>query len=250
MSAPRSYTFDLSLARRVASGFSTVFENATPPPAQAASSGSRLRVSKALTRQWDTAFLHLGGSSGVRDVVLVVDMSGSMTGVWESGGKEFVWGLIILAREGTINLRVFLTGNKVAEMPVSIPLAMFLRLYPSHGREGFRSTLQHRNIAPLLEQADCVLCWTDGQLTDGRVNAAEWRARGTQLIGATLASPHSRASVLTEPPGGGSPRARVMSLVDAMRVHFHSAFANPDAVNLATQIATYVAAQEPKDLRS
>lgn len=246
MSASRSYTFNLSLARRIASGFSTVFENATPSPAQASSSGSRLRISKALTRQWDTAFLHLGGSTGVRDIVLVVDMSGSMAGMWETGGKEFVWGLVLLAREGGINLRVFLTGNKVAEMPVSIPFSMFLRLYPTHGREGFRSTLQHRNIAPLLEQADCVLCWTDGQLTDGCVEAAEWRARGVQLIGATLAIPTRRTVV--HDVKGGSPRS--MTLVDAMRVHFHSGFANPDAVNLATQIATFIAAQEPKELRS
>lgn len=246
MSASKtSYRFDVSLARRIAGGFATVFENATPSPAQASSSGTRLRLSKALTRQWDTAFLHLGGSAGVRDIVLVVDMSGSMEGMWETGGKEFVWGLILLAREGVINLRIFLTGNKVAEMPVSIPFSMFLRLALFHGREGFRSTLQHARIAPLLEQADCVLCWTDGQLTDGCVNAAEWRARGVQLIGATLADPKSHATIMDT---GTSPR--VVRLLEAMRLHFHSGFADTNAVTLATQIATYIASQEPKDLRN
>lgn len=241
----RGVRFDQSLARRVASGFSLVFENAEPSPAQASSSGSRLRLSKALTRQWDTAFLHLSGASGVRNIVLVVDMSGSMCGMWETGGKEFVWGLILLAREGVINLRVFLTGNKLAEMPISIPFMTFLRLSPYHGKEGFRDTLQHRVIAPLLEQADCVLCWTDGQLTDGCVDAAEWRARGVHLIGATLAHPKSAAMVHAK-----DGTAKVMPIVDAMRTHFHSGFSNPDAVNLATQIATYIATTEPKELRS
>lgn len=238
------YTFNMSLARRVATGFSQVFENAEPSPAQASSSGSRLRLSKALTRQWDSAFLHLGGSSGVRNIVLVVDMSGSMSGMWETGGKEFVWGLVMLAREGVINLRVFLTGNKLAEMPVTIPLATFLRLSPMHGREGFRDSLQHRVVAPLLEQADCVLCWTDGQLTDGCVEASEWRARGVQLIGATLAPPDARAAVVQK---DGTPK--IMPILGAMRCHFHSGFANPDAVKLATQLATYIASQDPKELR-
>lgn len=240
----RGYRFDLGLARRVAAGFAIVFENAEPSPAQASSSGSRLRLSKALTKQWDTAFLHLGGVAGTRNIILVVDMSGSMSGMWESGGKEFVWGLVMLAREGGINLRVFLTGNVVTEMPVTIPLMTFLRLNPTHGREGFRDTLQHRNIAPLLEQADCVLCWTDGQLTDGCVEAAEWRARGVHLIGATLAKPDSPTYVRRKDGSGAR-----MKMLEGMQTHFHSSFCNPDAAKLSTQIATYIATSEPKELR-
>jgi hypothetical protein len=237
-------SFNYSLVRRIMAGFSLVFENAEPTPMVASSSGSRLRVASALTRQWDTAFLHLGGGSGTRRLVLVVDMSGSMGGMWETGGREFVWALMMMARSGAIDLRVFLTGSHIAECPITLPFDQFLRLRPGHSREGYRDSLNHPVIAGCLAEADCAICWTDGQLTDGCVEAAEWRARNIHLVGATLVDPKARTSVHMK---DGS--LKTMTIVEAMRTHFHSAFANPCAVKLATQLATDMVTREPRDLR-
>lgn len=238
------HKFNRNLVRRIMAGLNLVFENAEPSPLMASSSGSRLRVASVLTKQWDTAFLHLSGGSGVRNLVLIVDMSGSMGGVWLEGGREFVWAMMLMARAGEINLRVFLTGAHLAECPVTLPLDQFLRLNPSHSCEGFRKALQHRAVAPLLDEADCAICWTDGQLTDGCVSAADWRARGVHLVGATLADP--RASAVVVMPDKSH---KNMPVVEAMRTHFHSGFANRCPVKLATQLATDMVTREPKGLR-
>lgn len=239
-----SIRFNHQLALRIKQALSSIIENAEPVPAAASSSGPRLRMSSVLTHQWDSAFLHLGGGAGVRNIVAIVDMSGSMSGMWHSlGGAEFVWALCLLAREGTINLRVFLTGNHRAEMPVTIPFGMFCMLSPRDGVEGFRITLKNPVVAPLLQPADCVLCWTDGQLVDGHINALEWRALGVHLIGATIAHPKSPTTVVID---GGH---KETTIEEAMQLHFHSSFADPNPVNLANRIGTYLVSREPKELQ-
>ena len=232
--------FNHKLARAVSQGFSVVLEQAEPAPCEACSSGPRLNFGSVFTHQYSTAFLQFKPADGVRSILLVVDFSGSMAAMWTLGGAEFVWGLVMLARQGAINLKVFLTGQVApAEMPVSISFRQFCSLWPYHSEEGFRRTLNHPEVAPHVDDSDIVLCWTDGQLTDGHVNAVEWRAKGVHLIGACLGKPDMPA--WTE--HGNT------TLDKAMRMHFHSGLMNMDAAKLATLVGTHIINIAPRELR-
>jgi hypothetical protein len=239
-------TFNRALARGVTEGFRLVLEQGEPVPAEAGPSGPRLHHHSIFTHNYGNAFLNFKGETGSRNILLVVDFSGSMSGMWtHQGGAEFVWGLMMLAREGAINLRVFLTGECMAELPINISFKQFCTLFPSHSVEGYRAALKHRVIAPLLDDADAVICWTDGQLTDGHVNALEWKSRGVKLIGACIGNPKSRAYF-----DDGAGHASNINLDEAMRRHFHSGVLGSCPVKIATNIATTIAQTQPRALRT
>lgn len=248
MSTNRLPSFKHTVARGVTEGFRLVLEQGEPVPAESAPSGPRLNHRALFTHDYNSSFLQFRGDVGARKIVLVVDFSGSMSGMWTAqGGAEFVWGLMMLAREGAIDLRVFLTGYGVAELPIRCSFKQFCTFMPSHNVEGYRDALSHPVIAPLLDDADAVICWTDGQLTDGRVNALEWRSRGVKLVGACIGDTKARAYVADPSSSAGH---YYTDLDKAMRIHFHSAVIGRCPVKIATNIASYIATLPPRDLRT
>jgi hypothetical protein len=238
-----STSFSTSLAQRVASGFAAVMEQAEPAAADAAPSGIRLNYSAVFTHNYGSAFLQPSAVDGMRRILLIVDFSGSMSGMWASaGGAEFVWGLMQFARQGGCHLRTVLTGHESgpAELPTDTPFEVFRSLCPMFSQEAFADTMMRPLVGGMMEDSDITICWTDGQLTDGYVDAIRWREKNINVVGACLAPPKAFAH---HPTKGRCP------LPEAMKGYFHAAFIDEDAARIATQLATWVAASPLRDLR-
>jgi hypothetical protein len=117
---------------------------------------------------------------------LVVDMSGSMGGLWSMGGREIVLAFRELARVGRIGLSCWLTGGpRAVRLPVHAPSGVWGSLRPSHSVESFPETLSMAR-ADLLA-ARLAVCFSDGDLTDGSIDVSAWRARGVDLVGTCIA---------------------------------------------------------------
>ena len=117
---------------------------------------------------------------------LVVDMSGSMGGLWSMGGREIVLAFRELARVGRIGLSCWLTGGpRAVRLPVHAPAGVWGSLKPRHSVESFPETLNMAR-ADLLA-ARLAVCFSDGDLTDGSIDVSAWRARGVDLVGTCVA---------------------------------------------------------------
>lgn len=238
-----SSTFKVALAQRVANGFAAVMEQAEPASADPAPTGTRLNHRAIFTHNYGSAFLQPTAVDGTRRILLIVDFSGSMSDMWqELGGAEFVWGLMQFARQGGCHLKVVLTGHASgpAELPVDTPWEVFAALAPMFSQEAFADTMLRPLVGLMMEEADITICWTDGQLTDGYVDAIRWRERNINVVGACLGSPHTLAH---------HPTKGVVSLREAMQHYFHAAFIDNDAARIATQMATWIAACPLRDLQ-
>ncbi len=230
-------------AQRVANGFAAVMEQAEPASAEPSPTGNRLNHRAIFTHNYGSAFLQPSAVDGMRRILLIVDFSGSMSGMWSSlGGAEFVWGLMQFARQGGCHLKVVLTGGNrgPAELPVNTPLEVFKCLCPYHSQESFARTMRLPPVLEMMEESDMTICWTDGQLTDGYVDAIRWREKNINVIGACLAKRGSSAFHATK---------GVVALEDAMKDYFHAAFIDPDPARIATQMATWIAACPLRDLQ-
>ena len=230
-------SFNHSKAQSIANGFAAVMEQAEPASADPAPIGSRLNHRAIFTHNYGSAFLQPTAVDGCRRILLIVDFSGSMSGMWQyQGGAEFVWGLMQFARQGGCHLRIILTGSGrgPAELPADISFDVFKCLYPGHSQEAFAKTMSNPVVREMMEDSDITICWTDGQLTDGYVDAIRWREKNINVIGACIANPsdiaHLARTGLTVP------------LTVAMKEYFHAAFVDPDPRRIATRIATWIAA--------
>lgn len=175
--------------------------------ARLATSGSRLHVA-ALASQSESAFRAPGKRGGIPHLVTVVDMSGSMGAEWTAHGRLFTAAILRLLREGRIHGHVVLTGgDSHAIVPNTISDADFNRLAPDQRNETIAHTLDA--VRDLITQAHYTIVYTDGQITDGSVDAKRWRMRGVELVGACIV-----------PPEGGYNRE---AIVGAMRTHFGNA---------------------------
>jgi hypothetical protein len=233
--------FNHKMAARVTAAFQIITEMAEPSHADAAPSGNRLNHHAVFVHDYGSAFLQHKAVDGRRRIVLIVDFSGSMSGMWTMmGGAEFVWGLMQFARQGDVDLRVILTGSSKgpALLPNNLPFEVFCSLFPGHGQEAFRATMLHPFTASLMEDADMTICWTDGYLTDGYVDAVEWRAKGINVIGAVIGSPKTEVRT----------RKGVFGLLALMQSYFHAGFVNSDPSKLASLIATHIANTPIRDL--
>jgi len=232
-----------TLAQRVTNGFATVMEQAEPASADPAPSGSRLNHRAIFTHNYGSAFLQPSAVDGTRRILLIVDFSGSMSGMWCSqGGSEFVWGLMQFARQGGCHLKVVLTGHDKgpAELPVDTPFEVFASLAPTFAQEAFAATMLRPLVGEMMEESDITICWTDGQLTDGYVDAVRWREKNINVIGACIGKDSDRAH---HPTGG------IVPLREAMQGYFHAAFLDTDAARISTQMATWIASCPLRDLQ-
>lgn len=235
--------FKPAIAQRVANGFAAVMEQAEPASADPSPSGFRLNHRAIFTHNYGSAFLQPSAVDGTRRILLIVDFSGSMSGMWqEGGGAEFVWGLMQFARQGGCHLKVVLTGHASgpAELPVDTPWEVFAALCPMFSQEAFADTMLRPLVGQMMEESDITICWTDGQLTDGYVDAIRWRERNINVVGACLGLPHTRAH---------HAKKGVVSLHEAMQDYFHAAFIDTDPARIATQMATWIAACPLRDLQ-
>lgn len=236
-------SFKPTVAQSIANGFAAVMEQAEPASADPSPHGSRLNHRAIFTHNYGSAFLQPNAVDGMRRILLIVDFSGSMLGMWQyQGGAEFVWGLMQFARQGGCHLRVLLTGSErgPAELPVDVPFHVFASLAPLHSQESFAKTMRHPAVYEAMENSDMTICWTDGQLTDGYVDALRWREKNINVIGGCLGVRRA---------GAYHAKKGVVPLEEAMKEYFHAAFIDLDPARIATQMATWIAACPLRDLQ-
>jgi len=161
-------------------------------------------------------------AAGVPSIVLVVDCSSSMGSVWADGGRELILAWRELGRRGTVNVSIWLTwiGGRMP-LPVRAPDAVWHAIWPKGGGEGFRATLSA--IDAELRRARLVVCYSDGALTDGAVNASEWRAKGVDLLGTSIVPAKAEVAVK-------------MVMREALTGHFGTALLGDTAEDLASQL--------------
>lgn len=184
---------------------------------QLVSTGSRLHLGNAASGD-DRPFTRAADVGGVPSMVLVVDMSGSMGGDFVSHAQVFIAAFLRLLRSGDITGSVWLTGgNKHAFIPISTTDAALGYLAATKECESVADTLDA--IKSHLLAADVTVVYTDADLTDRAVDAAAWRARGVDLVGAVV---------------GGTYRAT------AMKRHFGRSIVGSSGLDLATKLVAYL----------
>ena len=182
------------------------------------STGSRLHVGNAASGD-DRPFTRAAEVGGVPNMVLVVDMSGSMGGDFVRHAQVFIAAFLRLLRSGDITGSVWLTGGgKHAFIPANTPDAALGYLAARKECESVADTLDA--IKQHLIDSDVAVVYTDADLTDHKVDAAAWRAKGVDLVGAVV---------------GGEYRAQ------AMKRHFGRSIIGASGLELATKLVAYLA---------
>lgn len=209
-------------ATRMAERMAMLFGSVDSPRMRTASSGSRLHMNGVMVGD-AAAFRRSSTRGGKRKCVFVFDQSGSMNYSWnEQGGAAFCSAVIQLSQRGIIDATIIMTGGgRSAILPNTEPVCVPFRMRCNEGSESLRDTLQTH--ADKVAAADSVIVYTDGQLTDGVVNAGEWRARGVDLIGAMVCDdsmlPHYRRK---------------------MDKHFGNSILRPSGLELATALVQHI----------
>jgi hypothetical protein len=211
-------------SRAVAARLTALLGAVGGTPTRVASSGARLHVRGAMTGEAQS-FRTSGTMNAKRPSVCVVfDQSGSMANDWVSHGAAFMGALLMLHQQGVIDATIVMTGgHRHAIVPPTFPAHRTTRFFCNEGCESVDKTLAA--IEPIVRAVDIVLIYTDGALTDGAVNAGQWRSRGVDLIGCAV----MRTAYHAE-------RLRV-----ALTAHFHRALIASDGEALATKIVQYIA---------
>ena len=154
------------------------------PRQRLAQSGARVVPLNAVLGE-PMAFRTPTATHGKRRIVAIFDQSGSMAHDWRDHGAIFAAALQTLAQRGVVDVDIILTGgHRSAKVPRAFPARLFGRFACSEGCESIDRTLV--KWKPSIVAADTVLIYTDGQLTDGDVNAGHWRSQGVDLIGCTV----------------------------------------------------------------
>lgn len=134
-------------------------------------------------------------------VVLMVDLSGSMSGKPLAAGKSLLWAFSLLARQGHIDGHLLLTGSSGRHLPHHevFPLVCdpnFIgRIIACGGSEGIAEAMMAQ--AKLLREADRVFVYTDAQITDAPINRAYFASRGIRPVGLYVGQ-HSSEDVMLE----------------------------------------------------
>lgn len=192
--------------------------------ASTATMGSKLHLANIISSSPD-AFARYSGRKGKRKVCLVMDMSGSMQQCFDEHGRVFLSAMLRLHREGMLEVSAYLSGaGKCYKLPGETNSVTIQALTAQLGCETIDRTLEKARMDVMA--ADTVLVYTDGHLTDGDVNAGEWRSRGVDLIGVcTNDNSDYRGNLRT-----------------TMEQHFHKAIVENSPAELAGKILQYVLA--------
>lgn len=209
-----------------------IVRRAAVSPSQTSTSGVRIHLRNAITGQ-DNAFVRPAKDAGRRKICVVFDCSGSMSTMHHTHGRSFLLSLVALHRAGRIEADVWLTGgNAFCQLNLnSISTRDLMSIAPHHGCESFAGTLA---AIPLtnLKRADAVVCYTDGQIGDGHVNAVEYRNKGVNLLGCAVT------------PGVDDPTDTVSqnnarTIRDALNFHFGRGITKATGAQLASALVTY-----------
>jgi hypothetical protein len=185
--APKWETPDLSNVQAIARMFEKLIGQRDAARYITSTSGRRVHLRGAIVGA-QQSFKRPLLKSGKRRIALIMDMSGSMNSRFTKHGAAFLAALHILRNKGVIDADIYLTGGgRHAVFPAGISLSALDTMAAAKGTETFAATL--KAITPVLRKADTVLCYTDGMLTDGDVNAGQYRAQGIDLIGCAVAPP-------------------------------------------------------------
>jgi hypothetical protein len=140
-------------------------------------------------------------AEGQRKVLLVVDMSGSMSVFWAcGGGREFVLALVQMAQGGEIDLRIILSGHSTrAELPVDgLRPCDLISIHPSGG-DSIEVTLSTPVARDAIEWATSVIVWTDGDLNAGDRVGFKLAQSGVRFLAASTCT-NKRAAMLAQFP--------------------------------------------------
>ena len=215
----------LPQARRIASKLASLIKNGAKRPTRVSQSGSRLHVPNVISGN-SAAFRSIKQDAGKRKICLVIDQSGSMGGIWETGGgKEFCAAFRMLAQQNILDVQIILTAKlngKHAHLNASgRNPEQLMQLSPCGGAERVQATL--RKYRHDLVAADSVVIFTDGALTDGDIDTDYYRRQGVDLLAACV-----------------NVYGSAKSMRRAMNQHFAKSFISKDANELAQRLAQHI----------
>jgi len=210
--------------RRVAARLAGLMGTVGGSPSRVAMDGNRLHIGGVMTG--DARSFRTSGKRGEKPTVAVLfDQSGSMGADWSRHGASFMAALLLLHQQGRMNVTCVMTGDhKHAVVPSNFPVTAVGRFTCNGGCESIDRTLEA--VKRTLQAADIVLVYTDGYLTDGVVNAAQWRSHGVDLIGTAVGYGEYDATTKRK----------------NLTKHFGRAIMAEDGEKLATKIVQYIAA--------
>lgn len=179
-----AHDVDLELATEVANKFSKFFEEfdrktySSDPSSRM--SAKRMLVGKNPYRRTEKS------SKRVKKIFVIADCSGSMSSTIHNL-RTFVSALSLLAFAKKIEGHVAVSGLDYGNVSVhetfKLPMtpSQIERIGASFGGEGLEGTMRE-NLA-LLKEADNVLVYTDGNITDHPINKAYFRSRAVSTWG-------------------------------------------------------------------
>ena len=154
-------------------------------PANVSCSGSRLHMAGAMVGSAQS-FRSAKAATGKRELTVVMDMSGSMSGK-SHDARTFLAAMMTLHRRGLIKCHIWLTGNSAAtEVKANWPVSTVSRLKFFGGCESVAATLKLPAVQRDCAASETTIVYTDGDLTDGNVDANYYRQRGVDLLGAMV----------------------------------------------------------------
>ena len=219
-------------------------------------SGSHLHMPNVMTGD-SAAFRRTITRKGRRKICIVMDMSGSMSTTFHRQGAAFIESMYILKREGLIDLTVWLSGGgQRFRLPDHASTACISELTADLGCESIMATLESAKHDVM--EADTVLIYTDGALTDGDIDTKKWGSRGVNLIGVSslmygtdflnaLYSGGKWASAGIETISSintNNKPGELRQLRERMNQHFHKSIVAESGIELATMIVQYVLKRE------
>lgn len=173
-----------------------------------------------------SAFLRREEADGKRRVLLLVDCSGSMKAlVMPKFAHPLMAAMHGLHKRGMLNVDIVLTGAGQHFLFAPTSAEDCYRVKAFAGSETVRDTLIA--IDKRVQAADVVAVVTDGCLTDGFVNAGEWRARGVDLIGVCCCESENK----------------VVHRRTQLTKHFRAALVSTNSESLAKQLVRYAVKQ-------
>ena len=227
------YIADPNKVRSMIGRLSDMVKRADHNPAAIGTSGSRLHMPGVMVGG-SQSFRQLKAGDGKRTVTVVMDMSGSMA---SRGGQaqEFMLAMAALHRRGLLDVRLWCSGgSKAAKVDMAWPVQDgIIKLRHTKGSESIAATLKNDKVRKDLQDSSVVIIYTDGQLTDGSVNAGEYRRHGVELIGALALTEYD-----VNAKGRGSDPTPYYRR--EMTTHFSRAIICENSERLAAELVNYV----------
>jgi len=154
---------------------------------QLSTSGSHLHIPGIMVGAAQS-FRSIKADAGRRCLTLVMDMSGSMASPLRMGeALELMLALMALHRRGLLVVNIWLTGQgKTTYVNPCWPASWIIPIHHFSSSEGVKATLEHAGVREHMHSSDVTVVYTDGDLTDGTVDAGELRRKGVDLIGALV----------------------------------------------------------------